>query len=51
MNRMLHYTLQFGHVLCCMEYETSVGPEWGAYWARHIRGAAEQGAQWTVVIA
>ncbi len=48
-NRMLHYTLQFGHLLYCMDNETSVGPEWGAYWSRHIREAAEQAGRFVHV--
>jgi len=40
-DRVLAYSLQYGHVLYCMDNETSVTPEWGAYWARYVRQAAE----------
>ncbi len=39
-DRLLSHTLQYGHVLYCMDNETSVTPEWGAYWAGYIRDRA-----------
>ena len=39
-DRILSYTLQYDHVLYCMDNETSVTPSWGAYWARYIRDRA-----------
>jgi len=43
-NQLLSYSLEYGHVLYCMDNETSVTPEWGAYWASFVRNrAAEEG--------
>lgn len=43
-NKMLSYTLQYDHVLYCMDNETSGDPAWSAYWAEYIkRRAAEAG--------
>jgi hypothetical protein len=39
-DRVLFHTLRYDHVLYCMDNETAVSPEWGAYWAKHIRAAA-----------
>ncbi|MFH1568971.1 MAG: hypothetical protein ABIL09_13325 [Gemmatimonadota bacterium] len=39
-DRMLSISLEFGHVLYCMDNETSGAPEWGAYWSGHIRERA-----------
>ena len=41
-DRMLSISLQYDHVLYCMDNETNEPPEWGEYWARYIRGQAEQ---------
>jgi hypothetical protein len=41
-DRILSHTLRYDHVLYCMDNETSVSPEWGAYWAKYIRSAAEK---------
>jgi hypothetical protein len=41
-DKVLSYTLQFDHVLYCMDNETSVSPKWGAYWARYVRAAADK---------
>jgi len=44
MDEILSCSLKFGHVLYCMDNETSVTPAWGAYWATYIREkAAEAG--------
>ena len=44
--KILSYSLEHGHVLYAMDNETSVGPEWGSYWAEFIRRkAAEAGKQ------
>lgn len=43
-DKMLSYSLQYDHVLYCMDNETSAEEAWGAYWAEHIkRRAAEAG--------
>ncbi|MFW6189412.1 MAG: putative collagen-binding domain-containing protein [Planctomycetota bacterium] len=41
-DRILEHTLRHGHVLYCMDNETSVTAEWGAYWSRYVREAAEE---------
>jgi hypothetical protein len=38
---MLERTLQYPHVLYCMDNETSGSPEWGAYWAKVIKARAK----------
>jgi hypothetical protein len=40
--KMLSYSLDYDHVLYCMDNETSGEAEWGAYWARFIRQKAEE---------
>src|SRR5262249_44578852 len=45
-DKILSYTLQYDHILYCMDNETSVTPQWGAYWARRVQdAAAKQGKQ------
>ncbi|MBN1347586.1 MAG: hypothetical protein JXQ73_33165 [Phycisphaerae bacterium] len=45
-SEILAHSLRYDHVLYCMDNETAVGPEWGAYWATFIRqSAAKQGKQ------
>jgi len=39
---LLSYSLRYGNVLYCMDNETSVTPEWGAYWARYVREHARE---------
>jgi len=39
-DKILSYSLQYNHVLYCMDNETSVTPEWGAYWSRYIKESA-----------
>ena len=41
-DKMLSYALQYGHVLYCMDNETSVTPAWGEYWATYIKAKAEE---------
>ncbi len=42
--KMLSYTLNYGHVLYCMNNETSTPARWGQYWIEFIRAkAAEKG--------
>ena len=38
--KLLSETLQYGHVLYCMDNETAVTPEWGEYWATYIQKQA-----------
>lgn len=40
-DKLLAHSLDHGNALYCMDNETSVTPEWGAYWANYIRDAAE----------
>ncbi len=40
-DKMLSYSLQYDHVLYCMDNETSGSPKWGAYWAAYVRGKAK----------
>jgi hypothetical protein len=45
-DKMLSYSLQYGHVLYCMDNETSGDVAWGAYWNEYIKGkAATAGVQ------
>jgi hypothetical protein len=45
-DKMLSYSLQFDHVLYCMDNETSGEEAWGVYWAEYIRQrATEAGKQ------
>ncbi|PIY41649.1 MAG: hypothetical protein COY42_17035 [Armatimonadetes bacterium CG_4_10_14_0_8_um_filter_66_14] len=42
--KMLSYSLPYGHVLYCMNNETSTPVAWGQYWMTYIRNrAAERG--------
>ncbi|MBN2377844.1 MAG: hypothetical protein JXD22_15715 [Sedimentisphaerales bacterium] len=42
--KMLSYSLGYGHVLYCMDNETSTPAEWGKYWIEFIKAqAAEKG--------
>lgn len=44
-SKMLSYSLIYGHVLYCMNNETSTPALWGQYWIEFIQAkAAEQGA-------
>ncbi|HOX39200.1 MAG TPA: putative collagen-binding domain-containing protein [Candidatus Brocadiia bacterium] len=38
--KMLECSLQYDHVLYCMDNETSAEPAWGEYWAKFIRERA-----------
>jgi arylsulfatase A-like enzyme len=45
-DQLLTHSLDYDHVLYCMDNETSAEPAWGAYWAGQIRRrAAEHGKQ------
>lgn len=39
--QMLSISLQYGHVLYCMDNETNESPLWPAYWAEFVRDEAE----------
>lgn len=39
-DKVLSETLQYEHVLYCMDNETSVTPAWGEYWATYIQKQA-----------
>ncbi|MGQ9505338.1 MAG: DUF6298 domain-containing protein [Thermogutta sp.] len=41
-NKMLSYSLQYDHVLYCIDNETSGEEAWAKYWAEHIRRRAEE---------
>ncbi len=44
--KLLEYSLKYGHVLYCMDNETSGEVAWGRYWAEFIKSrAAQQGKQ------
>ncbi len=38
--KMLSYSLEYGHVLYCMNNETSSEPGWGQYWINFIKARA-----------
>jgi len=40
--KMLSYSLKYGHVLYCMNNETSSSPQWGVYWSKHIQMSARK---------
>lgn len=42
-DRLLDHSLNYDHVLYCIDNETSAEPEWGRYWANYLkrRAAAE----------
>jgi hypothetical protein len=43
-DKMLSYSLAYGHVLYCMNNETSTPPAWGRHWINFIKArAAEKG--------
>ncbi len=39
-DKILSHTLQYDHVLYCMNNETSVSSDWGKYWAKYIQKRA-----------
>ena len=40
--RMLSYSLDYGHVLYCMDNETSTPAQWGQYWIQFIKARAAE---------
>jgi hypothetical protein len=41
-DKLLSYSLKYGHVLYCMDNETSGDADWGSYWAGYIRNHASR---------
>ncbi|MBN1844050.1 MAG: hypothetical protein JW810_00075, partial [Sedimentisphaerales bacterium] len=41
-DKMLSISLQYDHVLYCMDNETSGSAEWGKYWSEYIRAQAKK---------
>jgi hypothetical protein len=41
-DKLLSYSLNFPHILYCMNNETGEPNEWGDYWADYVRNQAEQ---------
>ena len=41
-DELLSYTLNYDHVLYCMDNETSVTAEWGKFWALYIKQVATE---------
>lgn len=41
-HKLLDYSLQYDHVLYCMDNETKAEPEWGEYWAGLIQNRASR---------
>lgn len=39
-DKLLSYSLNYDHILYCMDNETAVTSEWGKYWARYIQKQA-----------
>ena len=49
-DKVLSYTLQFDHVLYCIDNETSVSSEWGKFWAGYIKTRAKEEANRPVLV-
>ena len=41
-DRLLAHTLEYDHILYCMDNETSVSSEWGKFWAEYIRKRGQE---------
>ncbi len=41
-SKMLSYTLKYGHILYCMNNETSTPASWGQYWIEFIKSKAQE---------
>jgi len=41
-DKLLSYSLEFDHVLYCIDNETSVTSEWGKFWSEYIRKRAKE---------
>lgn len=44
-DKMLEYTLRYGHVLYCMDNETNGEEEWSRYWATYLKHRADKEGQ------
>ncbi|MEQ9380505.1 MAG: putative collagen-binding domain-containing protein [Imperialibacter sp.] len=47
-DKLLEHTLKYDHVLYCMDNETSVTSEWGAFWSEYIKRTAQEQENKTV---
>ncbi|MGB3587334.1 MAG: putative collagen-binding domain-containing protein [Tunicatimonas sp.] len=41
-DKLLSYSLDHNHVLYCMDNETSVTADWGAFWSKYIKSVAQE---------
>jgi len=41
-DKLLEHSLQYDHVLYCMDNETSVTADWGAFWSEYIKIVAKE---------
>ena len=41
-NKLLDHSLEYDHVLYCMDNETKAEPQWGEYWARLVKRRADE---------
>jgi len=48
-DKLLSHSLNYDHVLYCIDNETRAEPEWAEYWTRHIRSRASKAGK-TVMI-
>ncbi len=48
-DELLNHSLQYNHVLYCIDNETKAEPEWGEYWAHHIKARAAKATKTVMV--
>ncbi|MEO0333644.1 MAG: putative collagen-binding domain-containing protein, partial [Bacteroidota bacterium] len=41
-DKLLNYSLEYDHVLYCMDNETSVTADWGTFWSEYIKSVARE---------
>lgn len=41
-DKLLSHSLKYNHVLYCMDNETSVTADWGAFWSEYIKSVAQE---------
>lgn len=41
-DKLLSYSLAYDHILYCMDNETSVTADWGAFWSEYIKSVAQE---------